>query len=312
MNEIELILQSVKKAITSEYTKSYPDVKEEEVVSKSKRGKLVFETIDQTCTRLLSAQAQAGKKRLESAPSPDLFQLIHMNEDDRFYELSNSVNKTSQICEYLFLNQRDTMDATQRNRIVELLKKRERECAEKGYESRNAKIELMKLMNTLESTMTLVEKYTKKYLDATYQQMECQKSVFAREVEMGGEFVGSARDYFKSIFHNLKNGIKTDSIRHIYQAYAALKSGGNVNPKDLGALNEKLIEHSLQSFSEHLNNRKKQLNDLQTLIPILEQTVQLFDANGGPAAVGNASSPPPPMSRMAYMTSKLKSLFRME
>lgn len=306
MNDFLQVAQCLKKVISVEYTKSYPDIRGDEVAKASKNGAVVFDTID-TVFSELSRRPGPGDGSASGGDKP--YHLIEVDEDDRYLECSNSVRQSIKICDFLSQDKSTKFNTLESNRLKDAIKKREKICAEKAYESRYAKKELMKLLDNLETTMGLIQGYARQYLSATLIQLETQADIYDKEVNLGGKFIPAVKNYFKQMFTRVKADPNPGSIRGITDAYSALTRNGRINQAEVSKLNAQMINQSLHAFTDHMKTRREQLEELRALTPVLGKIVRMLDGEiPEPSAAG--AKPAQGEGRMAFMTNKLRGMFR--
>lgn len=263
MNDFTAVADTIKQAIAKSYSKNNSGISPEEAKERSKRGALVFDTIDEVFSEF------AGGNGDSNAP----LHLMCVDEDERFTDCRNSNKSTRRMAEYLSMVKDSGFTVLDKSSMLQVLNKREQSLAEYGYEARNAKTEMVRMMDNLDKALTQVQNQVEKYMKCTHKQLEMQNSILKKEAELGEKTVPAIQQKFKKLLANANELNKPGSVKSIADMYSILQQKERVTKQDIASLNGQMIQHSVESFSEHIQNRQKQIEEINQLLPVLAKVI---------------------------------------
>lgn len=298
MNDFTAIADSIKQAISAAYAKHNSAVSPEEAKEKSKRGSLVFDTIDEVF------QQNANSEEDSNAP----LHLLCVDEDERYTDCRNANKSTRRMAEYLSQVKDSGFTVLDKSSMLQVLNKREQSLAEYGYDARNAKTELVRMMDNLEQAMTQVQSQVEKYMKCTHKQLEMQNSILKKEAELGEKSVPAIQEKFQKLLANANELHRPGSVKSIADMYSILQQKEKVTKQDIASLNGQMIQHSMDSFAEHIQKRNEQIEEINQLLPVLAKVISGITGEEIPTESGkeskNSSS-----TRMAKYIGKVRNIF---
>jgi hypothetical protein len=298
MNDFTAIADTIKHAVSITYSKHNTSVSVEEAKERSKRGALVFDTIDQIF------QEHANAESSSEAP----LHLMCVDEDMRYTDCRNSNKSTRRMAEYLSMVKDSGFTVLDKSSMLQVLNKREQSLAEYGYEARNAKTELVRMMDNLEQAMTQVQSQVEKYMKCTHKQLEMQNSILKKEAELGDKSIPAIQGKFNKLLSNANELSKPGSVKSIADMYSILQQKEKVTKQDIASLNGQMIQHSLETFNEHIQKRHQQIEEINQLLPVLAKVIAGITGEEMPTEKTPGSKEKPGSGMVKYF-SKVRNIF---
>lgn len=298
MSDFQTAADIIKQAISMAYSKYHANISPEKAKENSKRGALVFDTIDQIFHK------HNGSAGGSSAP----FHLMCIDEDERYSDCRNSNKSARRMAEFLSQEKDSGFTVLDKSSMFSILNKREQTLAEYGYEARNAKTELVRMMDNLEKAITQVQNQVEKYMNCTHKQLEMQNSILKKETELGEKAVPLIQNRFKSLLSNTQELQKPNSVKSIVDMYSILQQQEKVTKQDIASLNGKMIQHSIDTFHQHVQKRQQQIAEIDQLMPVLNKVIKAVSGED-PVSNGTDSTISGSTNRMVKFLNNVKNIF---
>lgn len=302
MNDFKAVSDSVKQAISIAYSKLNENIPPESAKEKSRRGALVFDTIDQ-----IFHQHNSDSHRTASHSSTP-FHLMCIDEDERFSDCRNANKSTRRMAEFLSQEKDSGFSVLDKSNMISVLNKREQSLAEYGYEARNAKTEMVRMMDNLEKAITQVQNQVEKFMTCTQKQLEMQNSILKKETELGEKSVPLIQNRFKKLLTNTKELANPNSIKSITNMYSILQEKEKVTKQEIAALNGQMIQHSIDAFQSHIQKRQQQIEEINQLMPVLNEILEKMTGES-PSPSNKGGTNGESSNRMAKFLNNVKNFF---
>ncbi|MBD3266974.1 hypothetical protein GF373_09915 [bacterium] len=297
MNQYEQAAEQMKQSIVEDYLKRNPDVSRSEVVTKLVNGRIVVGTMKEIFKKISNKQNQ------RSAPDQKLLKKLSEGGDVRYSRCLNSIKFSKNYIQWLSVYKFTGFSDQDQKESLEYLNQQDMICGDKAKELYEAKVKFAEAMQqTRKPTRSLVQTLMLEYLSSTREQLNSQRLIYKKEVELGNKFGASSTNLIQNNFATIRSVKNPKAMRAVEKAIKILKDNAIQVPSITKEADVKLLTKSLDDLDGKLEDRRKEFNDLNALVKFLDTVIEeLQPKETTEEAAGDQS-----WKRMAYTTKRNK------
>lgn len=184
-----IFTERFKQSIINEYLKENPGVRRDEVIERIHNGQVVIDTIDNVFQEI------SRRERItESFKDKKLYELLQIEQDDRYKACLASIRNSERIIQYLFTSNYAPFGLAEKNQALNYLTHKERVCANWTANYYKATKDIFTLMMSHYTVPAAkVQGLISLYFTALHQQLLCQREIYMKELGSSSCFPVSPR-----------------------------------------------------------------------------------------------------------------------
>lgn len=310
----EIVVESIKQSLISEYLKKYPQVKRSDVIAQFIQGEWVIKSI----SSILQDMFQQREIR-DAFQQEQILKEIEMESDDRYRACQQSIKNSKRIIDFLFQSTYAEFGLNEKNENNNYLNRQERLCAESISNHYKHKKHILEYMTEPQPAMTQLKIKMLDYFDTLHKQLDYQYKIFDREIVINNEFSKYSQNLIKEHFKNVQTKLKDSTkkqllVNHIVKAYQTLKQSGYVQFDNGSSVSIDKFKQILNDFDNQMSKKREALESIQKIIQALEIVVGYLEVSvGKEKSIPEEEKPQPTPEkssslRMAF-TTKITKIF---
>ncbi|MFB3786527.1 MAG: hypothetical protein ACE15F_09160 [bacterium] len=308
-----IFTEHFRQSIINEFLKEHPGVKRDEVIEKIQNGQVVLDTVDNVFKEI------SKRERIsESFKDKKLYELLQIEQDDRYKACLASIRNSERIVHYLFTSNHAQFGLAEKNQTLNFLTHKERVCANWTANYYKATKDLFTLMiNKHIVQPPKVKGLISLYFTALHQQLISQREIYKKELDLIELFSRFSKSFVQTNAKIIQAKIKSSPKKEL--VVGMLKKACLLMNKNY-SLNLPIKEkYEIDQFINDLNQvdttlsqKREEVVFLEKAITVLEKVVVYIEQykiqKVQPQPVTPAAPETKPASRMVFM-SKVKNLF---
>ncbi|HQH72223.1 MAG TPA: hypothetical protein PK360_09100 [bacterium] len=308
-----IFTEHFRQSIVNEFLKEHPGVKREEVIEKTHNGQVVLDTVDN-----IFKEISRRERISESFKDKKLYELLQIEQDDRYKACLASIRNSERIIHYLFTSNYTQFGLAEKNQTLNYLTHKERVCANWTANYYKATKDLFTLMVNKHAVQTnKVKGLISLYFTALHQQLLSQREIYKKELELIGMFSRFSKTFVKSnaliIQSKIKSSPKKDLlVGMLKKACLVMNKNYSLNLPIKEKFEIDQFINDLNRVDSTLSQKREEVAFLEKAITVLEKVVVYIEQYKTQKIQPQPESPAvpgtQPASRMAFM-SKVKNLF---
>ncbi len=271
MSDYTNVAEQMKQSIIDDYLKKNPDLHRSEVVTKFVNGRVVVgkmsEILQNASSRKSVQDAGLGKNK-------KLLEELSKGGDVRYAECLTSVDSSNKYIDWLSLSRFTGFSDEDREDNVLALARLTPICNDRAIDLHEAKMKFANAMQgAVKPTRGLVQTLMAEYLQAFSGQVKSQRSIYKKEVDLGGTFKTCTGNFIQDNFSNIRSSPKPSVLKAVSRAVDILKTqkidiGPILSEKDI-----KKVSTGLEDLGEKLEAQRKANEDLQKLVNFIDAII---------------------------------------
>ncbi len=293
------LAQKMEEIVIKDYLKRNPQVDPDSIIAETIGGKTVLRSIAKTLKE--TSPNKAPDKSVAQRQQRFLDEL-EQSVDVRLNSCQQSVNSSKEYINWLMHDRYQAFDEKKGRKIFDAITRLEDQAIQLTEDLLTFKDKFSESINGgIHANHLMIESLVKDYLQAVLEQLKCLRDILKQEMMLGDDFIDCSRDFFSNQIP--QNFSKPDPafIKKLAQAVLIIKSSGIEFPENIEkSPDAKAIDESLNQLQMKLNQRKKQLHELNQLIAHIEVALEcILPSISSSQKTTNASS-----NRMVFSKKK--------
>ncbi|HOJ59520.1 MAG TPA: hypothetical protein PK878_04475 [bacterium] len=310
-----IFTERFKQSIINEYLKENPGVRRDEVIERIHNGQVVIDTIDNVFQEI------SRRERItESFKDKKLYELLQIEQDDRYKACLASIRNSERIIQYLFTSNYAPFGLAEKNQALNYLTHKERVCANWTANYYKATKDIFTLMMSHYTVPAAkVQGLISLYFTALHQQLLCQREIYMKELELIELFSRFSKTFVqtnaKIIQSKIKSSPKKDLVVGMLKKACLVMNKNyslNLPIKDKYEIDQFISD--LNQVDSSLSQKREEVEFLGKAITVLEKVVGYIEQyktqkiQSPPPSVPPSAPETKPASRMVFL-SRMKTLF---
>lgn len=272
-DEHDVVSDHFKSMLITEYVRKHPGVHPSQVVVKSVNGKSVCDVISNAFKRSILKKARpSASKNL----SPDeLRKQLETREQERYETSLNSVRSSASLIDFLLASPHHPFGPVDKKENTDFFKRCMTILATRTETVTHIKTGFMQVMDGVENaTPARIKGLMISFLEAVFEQLKAQGSVFKREFDLGNGFCTCVVELMKASVPGVKSQLSPDDALLVARAYKTMKSAGGAEPADLSMREVGALDNSVKELQSQLEKRRAQFDAIERIVDFLENLIQ--------------------------------------
>jgi hypothetical protein len=296
MNEYNHAANQLKDSIIDEFLSKNPGVKRAEVVTKLVNGRVVVGTIQD----IFKKMSDRSQQKTMSPAHQKLLKELATGGDERYARCLKSVHSSKSYISWLVMYKFSGFTDADQKENLSVLQQQDSSCSEKAIQLHEVKGKFVTAMkNAIKPTRSLIQTTMLEYFSAVRDQLNCQKVILKKEVDLGNKFGVCTTGLIQDNFSTLRSVKNPKAIRAVERAIQILKENAIQVPVIQKDADIKLITKSIDELDKKLEERRLEFNDLNMLVKFLETIINELQP-----PKKEDSSKEAPSTRMAFASKK--------
>lgn len=271
-DEYDVVSGHFKNMLVQEYVRKHPGVHPSQVIVKSENGKSVCDVISTALKRKeLQKVRPAVSKDLSHG---ELRQQLETSEEDRYEAAMVSVRSSARLIEFLHASPRHPIGPMEKKQNMQFFKRCLSILSTRTETVTHIKQGFMQLMSGAQKVSPpRVKTMMLSYLEAIFEQLKAQGSIFKREHDLGNEFCGCVIDLINAGIPAVKAQLQRDDAVLIARAYKTMQVVLGTPPPDLTTREVGGLDTSLKALQSQLEERRVQFEATEQILKFLEELI---------------------------------------
>ena len=272
-DEHDVVSDHFKSMLIQEYVRKHPGVSPSQVIVRSVQGKSVCDVISNAVKRSSFQKPQPSVSK-NLAPG-ELRKQLETREQERYETSMASVRSSANLIEFLLASPHHSFGPVEKKENSDFFKRCLTVLATRTETVTHVKTGFMQVMDGVESaTPARVKGLMISFLQAVFEQLKAQGSIFKREFDLGNDFCTCVIDLIKASVPDVKSQLKPDDALLVARAYKTMKTASGSEPPDLSMRKVGALDESVQQLQSQLEKRRIQFEVTERIVEFLENLIQ--------------------------------------
>ncbi|RJP35554.1 MAG: hypothetical protein C4527_00450 [Candidatus Omnitrophota bacterium] len=267
-------MQHIKHELHLEFMRRYSTVDEEDFLFRCTYGNHVFQCIS-TLLIDISFLSIVG----DNPNAAQNFESCPFDEDERISRCSNAINRSKRLADILFISPYNRFTLREKNSVLSRIKKEELVFTQHSEELSRVKNQLMEFLVEIKPSCQHIRTMLIEYLQAMIEQFQCLIRFYTIEIEVGNRFVDFFSDFVETHFSRIQSRLNPKTVNEILTIFHTMRRNYEMDLHGIKTVNFAMLKLIVGRFEDDLQERRNQLDALQTAMSLLEQIVSELDGS---------------------------------